>query len=335
MTYCYINCYNAAVPEPGWLLFVHSLPPKPLYLRAKIRHRLARVGALALKNSVYVLPRTDDASEDFQWIAEEARAGGGQAFACAAEFVEGLDDGEVIARFRRERRADFHAFTEDLRALLGKKNADPEFAAGVARAARKLDELRAIDFFEAPGRKEAEMMLRRAEGRSRAPAVSPGPRPGKRHPDLTGRVWVTRRGVKIDRIASAWLVRRFIDPAARFRFVDPGEAVSGPGELRFDMVGGDFTHEGDRCTFEVLRLRAGVDDAALTPIAEIVHDIDLKDGKYGRPDAPGVKQLVDGLISTHTTDEERLERGFALFDDLHASFRKGSSPKPRPGKRKK
>jgi hypothetical protein len=268
-------------PEVRWLLLVHSLPPKPLYLRAKIRQRLAKVGALALKNSVYVLPRTDDALEDLQWIAQEARAGGGEAFIAGAEFLEGVDGRELVARFRRE-----------------------------------------------------GAMIRKTEGRSRAAKSKSPPRP-KGRPDLLGRVWVTRRGVKIDRIASAWLVRRFIDPRARFRFVDPANDVKRPGELRFDMVGGDFTHEGDRCTFETLRHRAGVEDAALSPIAEIVHDVDLKDDKYGRPEAAGVKQLVEGLIAAHASDEIRLARGLALFDDLHASFGAATPVKPRGGKRKK
>lgn len=323
--------------ELRWLLLIHSLPPKPLYLRAKVRQRLAKVGALALKNSVYVLPRTDDTLEDFQWIAQEARAGGGQAFACAATFVEGVDDGEIVARFRRERSQDYRAFVEELGSLPSKSRGNDrpqELAAAVSRAMKKLDELKSIDFFEAPGLKEAEAMLRKAEGGSRLHGANSSPRRPGRHPDLVGRVWVTRRGVKIDRIASAWLVRRFIDPAARFRFVDPGDDSKKPEEVRFDMVGGDFTHEGDRCTFEMLRLRAGVDDAALSPIAEIVHDIDLKDGKYGRPGAAGVKQLIEGLIATHVTDEERLERGFALFDDLHASFRTSSPPKPRQKRQK-
>ena len=138
-------------------------------------------------------------------------------------------------------------------------------------------------------------------------------------------MWVTRRGVKVDRIASAWLVRRFVDPAARFRFVDPDGGAARGGELRFDMAGGDFTHEGDRCTFEMLLGSIGTKDAALSAVAEVVHDIDLKDGKYGRPETAGVRQLVEGIVAGHPGDEDRLERGFALFDDLYASFR---SPSP-------
>ena len=320
-------------PEVRWLLLVHSLPPKPLYLRAKIRQRLLKVGALALKNSVYVLPRTEDALEDFQWIAQEARAGGGEAFVAGAEFLEGVDGPGLVARFRRERAGDYEALTAEIRRIDHLRGKGGERPAAIARARRRLEEIQAVDFFGAPGRKEAEAMLRKTEGRSSDPKPMAGPRVKGRRAGLLGRVWVTRRGVKIDRIASAWLVRRFIDPAARFRFADPADDVKKPGELRFDMVGGDFTHEGDRCTFETLRLSAGVVDAALSPIAEIVHDIDLKDGKYGRADAAGVKQLLEGLLAAHPADEDRLERGFALFDDLFASFRAAAPAKPRGGKR--
>src|SRR5262249_20120215 len=200
------------------------------------------------------------------------------------------------------RAADYRAFIGELRKLLSKKRSDPELGAGVSRLAKKLDELKSIDFFGASGRKEAEEMLKRVRARLREGGKSAPPQRGSARPDLTDRVWVTRRGVKIDRIASAWLVRRFIDPAAQFPFVDPADTAKKPGELRFDMSGGDFTHEGDRCTFETLLARAGLREKALFPIAEIVHDIDLKDDKYGRPEVRGVRQILEGLLAAHPSD---------------------------------
>jgi hypothetical protein len=140
--------------------------------------------------------------------------------------------------------------------------------------------------------------------------------------ELVGRTWVTRRGVKVDRISSAWFVRRFLDPTAKFRFIDPKKEEARAGEIGFDMVGGEFTHEGDRCTLETLVRRTAVRDAALSPITQIVHDIDLKDGKFGRPETAGVAQVLSGLFSANPDDESRLDRGFALFDDLYASFSK-------------
>jgi hypothetical protein len=145
--------------------------------------------------------------------------------------------------------------------------------------------------------------------------------PAARHRDLVGRTWVTRRGIQVDRIASAWFIRRFLDPKARLRFIDPGADEVQAGEIRFDLVDGDFTHEEDRCTFETLVLRTGITDPALTRLAEVVHDMDIKDGKFGHPETSGVQQLLVGMLMANRDDEARLDRGFALFDDLYQSFR--------------
>lgn len=149
-----------------------------------------------------------------------------------------------------------------------------------------------------------------------------GAGPDRGAPDRTefrARTWVTRAGIKVDRMASAWLIRRFIDPEARFKFVPSKGYVPEQRELRFDMFEAEFTHEGDLCTFEVLLQHFGLEEPALRDIAEIVHDIDLKDARYGREEAPGVGQLVDGIAAAHRDDEERLRRGAALFEDLYAA----------------
>jgi len=298
-----------------WYLLIHQLPPEPLYLRAKIRQRIARVGAVALKNAVYVLPRREECLEDFQWIVEEAVAGGGEAYLCEAEFLGGKTEQALIDQFRAERDADYAALSEEIRQW--EKESDGELPARAARARKRLEEIRRIDFFDAPRRREAEKRLAAFDAASRRPRRRSGP---ARTP-LVNRVWVTRRSIHIDRIASAWLVRRFIDPRARFRFVDPKEPPR-KGEVRFDMVGGDFSHEGDRCTFETLVSRTGVTDKALTEVGEIVHDIDLKDEKFGRSEAPGIERLITGLALANPRDEARLERGMVLFDELYQSFRK-------------
>ncbi len=135
-----------------------------------------------------------------------------------------------------------------------------------------------------------------------------------------GRTWVTRQGVQIDRIASAWLIRRFIDPQARFRFVAHQTYQPTATEVRFDMFEGEFTHEGDHCTFEVLLKKTGLNDSGLRSIAEIVHDIDLKDAKFQRDDTPAITRLIAGIVKIHQDDEKRLARGAAVFDDLYAYF---------------
>jgi hypothetical protein len=298
-----------------WYLLIHQLPPEPLYLRAKIRQRLARVGAVALKNAVYALPRREECLEDFQWIAQEAVAGGGEAYVCEAEFLEARTDSTLIEQFLSERDADYEALAEAIRER--RRAGSPEdLLVTVARSRKRFEEIARIDFFGASGRRRVEGLLRALaeKGRRAAPAAEKPDR-------LLGRTWVTRRGVHIDRIASAWLIRRFIDPKARFRFIDPKEPARS-GEVRFDIVGGDFSHEGDRCTFETLLSRMRLSERPLAQIGEIVHDIDLKDGKFGRTEAAGIEQLITGLVLANPEDEARLERGSILFDELYESFRK-------------
>lgn len=295
-----------------WLVLIHQIPPRPLYLRAKIRQRLTKVGAVSLKNSVYVLPAADETIEDFQWIAQEITAGGGQAFICSGEFLAGVSTDDLIAQIHAARAEDYGVLRTSIDAA--------SEASALARHRARLEEISRIDFFDSPIGKEVEVMLQRAEAKARQ-ANAREQRGGKRH-TAKARTWVTRRGIKIDRLASAWLIKRFIDPRARFRFVDPKTWKRKTGELAFDMVGGDYTHEGDRCTFETLLSAFTPKEPGLRTIAQIVHDLDLKDRKYGRAEAPGVQQLIDGIVAGHPRDEARLERGLALFDDLRRAYQR-------------
>jgi hypothetical protein len=304
-----------------WLILVHRIPPRPLYLRAKMRQRLADVGAVAVKNSVYLLPHGDDALEDLQWIAQEIVAGGGDAHLFSGDFVDGVASDAAVAQFREARAADYDALASDAHASMKAARsaaAVAELAAAYARLLRRFDEIRRIDFFDAEGRGAAEEVLAGIEARLQKDKKEET-RMLKARPELRGKTWVTRPGVKIDRMASAWFIRRFVDPKARFRFVDPA-ALKKDGEIRFDMVGGDFTHEEDRCTFETLIDRVGLPDRSVRAIAEIVHDLDLKDGKYGRGEAAGVRTMLEGLMSRTGNDEERIERALVLFDDLHEAL---------------
>jgi hypothetical protein len=323
-------CYSLIMPEaPRWLLLIHQIPPEPSYLRVKVGRRLQGLGAVAVKNSVYVLPASDEALEDFQWVRKEIVAGGGDASVCEARFVEGLSDAGVEALFDAARNADYAALSRRARRLRSltrrrKKPADGRrlAVAALARLRKRLAEIVALDFFGASGREPLEGLLAAAEAglRPASPGAEPG-RPG-RPAEVRGRTWITRAGLGIDRIASAWLIRRWIDPEARFRFVSGHERAPAPGEIRFDMFEAEFTHDGDRCTFEVLLRHFGLKDTALRPIAEIVHDVDLKDGKFTRPEAAGVDRLVAGIAMRHPDDEARLRDGSALFESLYECFRR-------------
>jgi hypothetical protein len=331
-------------PDPApmavWLLLVHQLPPQPAYLRVKIWRRLQGLGAVSLKNSVYVLPASEQAREDFQWLLAEIERGGGEGVICGGQVLAGMSDQQVRGLFDAARDADYAEFVDDLRKLraAGATTA-PELKSQVAKLRRRLDEIRAIDFFGATGALTAEALLTDVEAQmaEAAPAEPQEARTMKvQSGELQGKVWVTRRGVHVDRIASAWLIRRFVDPEARFKFVTAKDYAGKPGELRFDMFRAEFTHEGDRCTFEVMLERTGLSDPALRAIAEIVHDIDLKDGKFGREQTAGIAHVIAGICMSQEDDLARIDRGSAVLDDTYELFRRNqrrSVPLParRPG----
>ncbi|CAN5869094.1 chromate resistance protein [soil metagenome] len=324
---------NEASEISRWLLLIHQLPAKPAYARVKVWRRLQALGAVTVKGAVYALPANAETREDFAWLAKEIVEGGGEAIVCEAALVEGLSDEELQALFDAARDEDYLRIAAEARersAALGEDLPDgalAEIASQTARLRKQLDAVVAIDFFGADGREPAEGLVSGLEARLKqedtavsAERTDGGLAAAGASAGLKGRLWVTRQGVQIDRIASAWLIRRFIDPAARFKFV-PGTGYAPlPGELRFDMFEGEYTHRGDRCTFEVLLAEAGLDDPALRAIAEIVHDTDLKDGKYGREEAAGIRILISGIASAHNDDNQRLERGGAVFDDLYGYF---------------
>ena len=227
-----------------------------------------------------------------------------------ARLIDGLSDDAVRALFNSAREADYRALAKEIRAV--EKDAAP---AQVARLRAEAARIAAIDFFGANGREDVEARLAALGAADAAPAPATAPLVSG-----SGHVWVTRRDVHVDRIGSAWLIRRFIDPDATFKFVPAKGYRPRPGELRFDMFEAEFTHEGDRCTFEVLLQRSGLDEPALTAISEIVHDIDLKDGKFARAEAGGIAALIDGLAHSGMSDMATGRAGRRLFDNLYALF---------------
>jgi len=311
-----------------WLLLIHQLPAKPAYLRVKVWRRLQALGAVTVKNSVYALPTSEQTQEDFEWLLKEIAEVGGEALVCEARLIGGLSNQEVRAMFDTARNADYEALAKDARELGVKLAASadaPTRADGQARLARlKAEAARvvAIDFFGANGRETLDGLLTTLGVLLQDGGPMRMIQDGSQVPDsaLTGRTWVTRAGVHVDRIATAWLIRRFIDPEAQFKFVPAKGYVPEPGELRFDMFEAEFTHEGDSCTFEVLLARAGLSDPALVNIAQIVHDIDLKDGKFRRDEVGGIARLVEGIALTTEDDTRRIERGSAMLDDLYECF---------------
>jgi hypothetical protein len=330
----YIPSPAMATSPTSWLVLIHQLPPKPAYLRVKVWRRLQALGSVPIKNSVYVLPNTDEAREDFEWMLREITEAGGEASLCEARLVDGLTDAEVRASFQTARENDYRALAKDLRALAqetlprrkraltSEERAKLETALG--RVRKHMDEIGKIDFFGAPGREAVEGLLGDLERRMSVPDELPPARSKatRRVEEVRGSVWVTRTGVHIDRMASAWLILRFIDPDGRFKFVPNRGYAKEPGELRFDMFDAEFTHEGDLCTFEMLLRRFDLRDPALIALGEVIHDVDLKESKFARPETPGVDHLVMGIAWTNADDEARLTEGATLFDALYGYYKR-------------
>ncbi|GAA4496834.1 chromate resistance protein ChrB domain-containing protein [Gluconacetobacter tumulicola] len=313
-----------------WLLLIHQLPPKPAYFRVKIWRRLQGIGAVAVKSTVYALPAGAETQEDLEWLLKEIVEGGGEAMMCEARLIDGLSDAQVRALFDAARNADYDAIADEARELGRALDADrsedkrAEIHTQLRRLRKRVAAVARIDFFGAGGRDVLEAVLDRLEARATENDGEAGASDTARasvRRALQGRVWVTRQDVHVDRIACAWLIRRFIDPAATIRFVPSKGYEPKKGELRFDMFAGEFTHEGDQCSFEVLLARAGLTDPALRTIGEIIHDIDLKDGKFGREEATGIAHLISGVAMANQGDEQRTALGGAIFENLYSYFR--------------
>jgi hypothetical protein len=313
-----------------WLLLIHQLPTKPAYFRVKVWRRLQGIGAVAVKSTVYALPANAETQEDFEWLLKEIVEGGGEAMVCEARLIDGLSDVQARALFDAARDEGYEAVIKEARALSARLDAattqeeGAEARTQVRRLRKRLADVTAIDFFGATGRLSAESLIAALEDRIAEDKEMAEEQPQtalQATKTLKGRTWVTRKGVHVDRIACAWLIRRFIDPDATIRFVPGKGYVANEGELRFDMFEGEFTHEGDRCSFEVLLARAGISDPALQAIAEIVHDIDLKDGKFGREEATGIAHLIAGIAMANQDDAQRVAQGGPIFDNLYQYFR--------------
>lgn len=311
--------------QPPWLLLVYELPTRPSNARVLTWRRLQRLGAVGVKNSVYVLPNSAQAREDFEWLRAEIATRKGRADVFTAEAVD-THTGEAITElFRRARQQDYQAIEQAARKLLRPgKAARPRqrLPRALRQWSERLEQISALDFFCAPGREEATSALQElqrllTEGES-AMRAKPAPEGILRVENYRGRTWVTRPGPKVDRMACAWLIRRFIDPQAAFTFVAKPEEA--PQAIPFDMYGVEFSHQGEACSFETLAVRFGLRDTAVNRLAQIVHDLDLKDGKFGAAETTAVGRMVEGLCQMCAQDAERLEQGNTLFESLYRSF---------------
>jgi len=321
-----IRLADVADPQTRrWLLLAHQLPTRPSNARVKTWRRLQEIGAIPARNSVYVLPDTAPCRDDFDWLRREIVALGGDATVFAAEPVRGAESARLIEAFRRARTDDYQDLTRNVRKLISSARSRRRRAAArgaLRRAGRNLRErfgqIERIDFFQAAGRNEAAAALTSLEALTeQSGRASPAPvSPVLSKDDFQRRRWVTRPRPGVDRMASAWLIRRAIDRHPTFAFV---ERPSG-ADIPFDMPEGEFTHDGQMCTYETIVHRFGLTDQAVVRIGMIVHDLDLKDARYRLPETSAVGHLVDGLRQLHADDHALLQYGMAVFEAFARSF---------------
>jgi len=302
----------------SWLLLLLRLPATHTTQRVAIWRKLKKSGAIQIQTSTYILPDEPARYESFQWLTQHIRDAGGDATLVRAREIEGLPNEKLIGLFNSTRAKEYTALAEMLRSSKhrGKTTTKEPAPHLIDRVRKQFREIQQTDFFDCPRAQDVEMRLGKLEGDQRSESTA-----NKiRSRDYRGRIWLTRPRPEIDRVGSAWLVRNFIDPNARFIF---GQKI--PKKRRvvsFDMLNADFSHQGDDCTFETLTKRFGIQDKNLRKIGEMIHDADLDDGKFGRNECIGIDRVLKGWAKEGLADQEILRRGFECFEALHASLRR-------------
>ena len=304
-----------------WLLLLYALPVKQTSARVNLWRRLKKFGAVQLKPSAYLLPDNPTQYERFQWLATEIRGAGGEATLIRVAEIDGMSSEEVVEMFNGARAADYRQLAGACRETLArrKQGRDGELAPELERHQRRFRGIRETDYFNSPGVHNAQVVLERVEkllAPPRGTAAAARLEAGK----FVGRTWLTRPRPGIDRAGSAWLIRRFIDPKARFVFgMQPSKH---PGALPFDVAGVEFSHHADDCTFETLVKRFGITEKAVLRMAEMVHDADLEDEKFRRCECIGLNAVLTGWARTSMGDGELLAKGIECFEGLYRAVRK-------------
>ena len=301
-----------------WLLLLLRLPATHKAERVAIWRKLKKSGAIQIQTSTYVLPDEPARYEAFQWLTQEVRSAGGDATLVRAREIEGLSNEKLIELFNTARAKEYATLRELLRALNHRRRtrSSATFGDKLDPARKQFREIRQTDFFNCPRAQDVEMLLRKMEGTQ--PGEASVPKVSTR--DYRGKTWVTRPRPEIDRVGSAWLIRKFIDPKAKFIFAKKIPANS--RSVSFDMLDSEFSHHGEDCTFETLVKRFRIQDNIVRRMGEMIHDADLDDDKFERAECIGIDRVLKGLGREGISDQEILRRGFQCLDALHTFLRR-------------
>ena len=292
----------------------------------RIWRRISAIGAVQLKTGLQILPHREELMENITWLIGEVNALGGEALALQCARVEGVTDQQIELLFQALVDPEFEQIQGEARALLtmgdtlGDDGKVKELSTALRKLRKRCEGVRVRDFFPSGAAARTLKVLDAISERLRHPEQTDLPVARLDRSHYQGRTWVTRARPYIDRLGSAWLIHRFIDPQARFRFLLAGENANlARGEVPFDMAVGEFTHQGELITFEVLLRDFALNDPALGRISELVRGIDIQEGVL-QDDALLLKTLLDGLIALTADDQQLLERAHLLFEALHAGY---------------
>jgi hypothetical protein len=318
-----------------WILFSYSIPAANAKARMRTWRRISATGAAQLKTGLQILPHREDLLENITWLIGEVTALGGEAIALQCDRVEGMTEQQIEQLFQTQVDPEFEQIQAEARTLLatadtlGNGGGVKELSAALRKLRKRCEAVRGRDFFPSGAAAKTLKVLDSISERLRRPEQTDMPVARLDRSHYQGRTWVTRARPYIDRLGSAWLIRRFIDPQPRFRFLLLGETANlAQGELPFDMAMGDFTHQGELITFEVLLRDFALHDQALVKISELIKCIDVQEGALPE-DAVLLKTMLDGLVGLTADDHQLLDRASLLFDALHTGYAKavqGESP---------
>ncbi|MGA8481031.1 MAG: chromate resistance protein ChrB domain-containing protein [Chthoniobacterales bacterium] len=307
---------------PGsWLFLLFNLPAKLSSDRVKVWRRLKKFGAIQLKTSTYVLPDEPVHYERFQWLAKEIVDTGGEATLVRVKDIEGMPHAAIVALFNEARARDYDELFEPLNLLIkdskARKQSPETFSNQLQKLRQRFQEIRDIDYFQSSRGEDLQRLLQKVE---ESPKKKPETTIRLRTEDYRSKSWVTRPRPEIDRVGSAWLIRKFIDPGAKFEFANtPAEF---PKAIPYDMFEVELSHHGDYCTFETLIQRFAIRDRAVLRLAEVIHDADVEDDKFRRVEGFGIEQIFKGWAKQGLSDQEILAKGFECFDALYAQFKR-------------
>ena len=302
-----------------WLLLLLRLPATHKAERVAIWRKVKKSGAIQIQTSTYILPDEPARYELFQWLTQEIRSAGGDATLVRAREIEGLPNEKLIELFNTARAKEYATLRESLRGALShrrKTRSSPAVGDNLDRVRKQFREIRQTDFFNCPRAQDVEMLLRKMEGTQ--PGEASVSKVATR--DYRGRTWVTRPRPEIDRVGSGWLIRKFVDPKAKFIFAK--RIPANDRAVSFDMLDAEFSHHGEDCTFETLLKRFRIQDKAANKIGEMIHDADLDDEKFQRTECIGIDRVLKGWAREGISDQEILRRGLQCFDGLYAFLRR-------------